>query len=130
MFKKDETSYRSAFSSLVLADGHYDILCTAGYGALAEQGTPMRRLFHCFMTREYLAVLSSRVFSPPCAAGSIVLRPGHNTVREVLLFPLTSLFLARSVDGAAHSAVVLSALPSQTARKKEDGREEEEARVS
>lgn len=77
-------SCRSAFFALILSDGHYDILCTTGYGALAEQGTLMRRLFHCFMTREYLAVLSSLVFSSPCAqpAHLYSFKAWHNIVRE------------------------------------------------
>lgn len=53
----------------------------------------------------------------------------HNIAREVLLPLSASLFFVRLVDGADHSAVALSALPFEIARKKEGGREEE-ARVS
>jgi len=84
------------------------------------------------MTREYLAVLSL-LLSHLLLALSL-LEPAHfyslkiwyNIVRKRDLLPYSALFFfARLVDGMDHSAFALSALPSQTARKKEGDMKEE-----
>lgn len=81
------------------------------------------------MTREYL-VRSLPLISPlPVQPAHYSFKAWHNIVKEVLFPPSASLFFVRLVDGANHSAVALSALPFQTAWKKEEGREED-ARVS
>ena len=115
------TSCRSAFFALILLDGHYDILCTGtalSFGARnsAEEVVPL--LYDAWISGGPLLPSGSPL--PAQLAHLYSFKAWHNIVREVLLplSPSTFLFFIRLVDGAAHFAVVLSVLPSQTARNK------------